>query len=162
MIYQDGDSMMKCLARQQLECFHIIDYGCEYKCIANQFMGVFDMYPNTTLQKCKTEPSSTCNYDAMIKCYFSKNTTKNCLDPCNIEIYTENSFVFERKIDKNNMTLMLKYESMAIKVSEEYLAYDFANFIGTLGGSLGLFIGFSYTGFFGSIIDFLLDKFQIR
>ena len=55
---------------------------------------------------------------------------------------------------------MLKYESMAIEVSKEYLAYDFANFIGTLGGSLGLFIGFSYTGFIGGIIDYFFVKFQ--
>lgn len=28
MIYQDGDSIMKCLARQQLECFYSNQYGC--------------------------------------------------------------------------------------------------------------------------------------
>ena len=154
--------MMKCLARHQLECFHSQNHGSN-KCITNRYRGVFDTYSNsTTLQKCKTEPESTQNYNAMTICYFSENTTKNCLDPCDIEIYTGNTFVTERKNDKQNMTLMLKYESMAIKVSEEYLAYDFANFIGTLGGSLGLFIGFSYTGFIGSIIDFLFDKFQIQ
>ena len=98
----------------------------------------------------------------MTKCYFSENTTNNCLDPCNIEIYTEKNYIIERKNDKKNMTLIIKYESMAIKVSEEYLVYDFANFIGTLGGSLGLFIGFSYTGFIGSIIDILFEKFQIE
>ena len=111
-IYEEGDSMMKCLARQQLECFYSKHYGCNYKCITNRYRGVFDMYPNTTLQTCKSEPAGTCNFDAMTMCYFSKNTTKNCLDPCDIEIYAENSFVMERKNDKQNMTLMLKYESI--------------------------------------------------
>ena len=59
-----------------------------------------------------------------------------------------------------NVKLALKFESMAVEVSEEYLVYDFANFIGTLGGSLGLFIGFSYTGFIGGIIDYFFVKFQ--
>ena len=161
-IYQEGDSMMKCLARQQLECFYSKHYDCKYKCITNRFRGVFDMYPNTTLQKCKTEPDSKCNVGAMTMCYYSKNTTENCLDPCNVEIYAENTLVFERMSNKQKMILFLKYQSMAIAVSEEYLVYDFANFIGTLGGSLGLFIGFSYTGFIGSIIDFLFDKFETQ
>ena len=152
--------MMKCLARQQLECFYSKNYGCN-KCITNRFKSVFDMYPpNATLQKCKTEPEFKCNFDAMQMCYFSQNTTRNCLDPCEVEIYSDNNFVLARRTDKHNMSLALKFESMAVEVSEEYLVYDFANFIGTLGGSLGLFIGFSYTGFIGSIIDFLLDKFQ--
>ena len=161
-IYQEGDSMMKRLARQQLQCFYSKHYDCKYKCITNRFRGVFDMYPNTTLQKCKTEPDSICNFDAMTLCYFSKNVTKNCLDPCNVEIYTGNSWLLGRMSNKQNMTFLVKYQSMAVEVSEEYLVYDFANFIGTLGGSLGLFIGFSYTGFIGSIIDFLFDKFQIQ
>ena len=152
---------MKCLARHQLECFHSQNYGFN-KCITNRYRSVFDMYSNTSLQKCQTEAESKQNYIAMTKCYFSENTTNNCLDPCNIEIYTENSQIIERMSDKRNMTLIIKYESMAIKVSEEYLVYDFANFIGTLGGSLGLFIGFSYTGLIGSIIDILFEKFQIE
>ena len=153
---------MKCLARQQLECFYSEQYGCKNKCIMNRYKGVFDMYPNTTLKACKTEKASECNFVKMTSCYFSATSTKICLDPCNVEIYATNSVVFERKIDKQNITLFLKYQSMTMDVSEEYLVYDFPNFIGTLGGSLGLFIGFSYTGFIGSIIDFLFDKFQIQ
>ena len=153
--------MMKCLAKHQLDCFLSQDYDFN-KCITNQYRSVFDMYSNTSLQKCQTEAESKQNYIAMTKCYFSENTTNNCLDPCNIEIYAENSYIIEKMNDKRNMTLIIKYESMAIKVSEEYLVYDFANFIGTLGGSLGLFIGFSYTGLIGSIIDILFEKFQIE
>ena len=152
---------MKCLAKHQLDCFLSQDYDFN-KCITNQYRSVFDMYSNTSLQKCQTEAESKQNYIAMTKCYFSENTTNNCLDPCNIEIYAENSYIIEKMNDKRNMTLIIKYESMAIKVSEEYLVYDFANFIGTLGGSLGLFIGFSYTGLIGSIIDILFEKFQIE
>ena len=153
--------MMKCLARQQLECFHSKQHGCKKKCMMNRYKGVFDMYPNTTLKTCKTENASKCNFGAMTSCYFS-DTTKICLDPCKVEIYTTNPYLFERQKDKQNITFFLKYQSMTMDVSEEYLVYDFPNFIGTLGGSLGLFIGFSYTGFIGSIIDCLFDKFQIQ
>ena len=35
---------------------------------------------------------------------------------------------------------------MNIQMHEEYEIQDIYSFIGTVGGSLGLFIGFSYTG----------------
>ena len=38
----------------------------------------------------------------------------------------------------------------------EVLIQEFGNFIGTVGGSLGLFIGFSYTGFVGQLIDYFM------
>ena len=78
--------MMKCLARQQLECFYSKENGCKDKCISNRYRGVFDMYPNTTLQTCKTEPGSTCNFKVMTKCHLSENVTKNCLFPCNVVV----------------------------------------------------------------------------
>ena len=153
---------MQCLARQQLECFYSNQYGCRKKCIMNRYKGVFDMYPNATLETCNTKKASECNFVAMTSCYFSQNSTKMCLNPCNVELYTSNTYVFERRVNKQEINLFLKYQSMEMDISEEYLVYDFPNFIGTLGGSLGLFIGFSYTGFIGSIIDFLFDKFQIQ
>ena len=71
--------MMKCLAKHQLDCFLSQDYDFN-KCITNQYRSVFDMYSNTSLQKCQTEAESKQNYIAMTNCYFSKNTTKNAKD----------------------------------------------------------------------------------
>ena len=42
---------------------------------------------------------------------------------------------------------------MDVKIHEEILIQELSSFIGTVGGSLGLFIGFSYTGFVGQVID---------
>ena len=38
-------------------------------------------------------------------------------------------------------------------IDEEHLVYDWTNMIGTLGGSLGLLIGFSFFDFISIIID---------
>ena len=35
-------------------------------------------------------------------------------------------------------------EGPKIKVEEEYMVYSFSGIVGTVGGSLGLFIGFSF------------------
>ena len=38
----------------------------------------------------------------------------------------------------------LRIDESKVKVSEEYKVYDFNGILGSVGGSLGLFIGFSF------------------
>ena len=40
----------------------------------------------------------------------------------------------------------------------EYLIYDTLSLVGTIGGTLGLFVGFSFYDFIGMIIDLFFDK----
>ena len=42
-----------------------------------------------------------------------------------------------------------------VQVFEEYLMFSFNDLIGTIGGHSGLFIGFSFYGFFCQIIEIL-------
>ena len=42
--------------------------------------------------------------------------------------------------------------------SQEYLIYDTLSLIGTLGGTLGLFVGFSFYDFLTMITSFILKK----
>ena len=43
----------------------------------------------------------------------------------------------------------------------EYAIYDTLSLVGTIGGTLGLFVGFSFYDFIAMIIDFLFDKLKI-
>ena len=47
------------------------------------------------------------------------------------------------------------------EIHREYLVYDPLDFIGTVGGTLGLFVGFSFYDFIAMIIDLLFDNFKI-
>ena len=40
-----------------------------------------------------------------------------------------------------------------VTVFQEYVVYDTISMIGSVGGTLGMFIGFSFTGFISSIIN---------
>ena len=51
------------------------------------------------------------------------------------------------------LRLLLNEETEILKEVE---LCDSATFIGTAGGSLGLFIGFSFTGFADQILDFFI------
>ena len=50
-------------------------------------------------------------------------------------------------------------------VAKQLLVYDTNDMIGSIGGSLGLYLGFSFFGIFSTIIDKLLDiwiKIQLK
>ena len=51
----------------------------------------------------------------------------------------------------------MKYSTMNVQIYEKYEVLDIYTFIGTVGGSLGLFIGFSYTGFVGDLLDYFIS-----
>ena len=59
-------------------------------------------------------------------------------------------------VDANTMLIEIKYSTMNIEMHEEYEIQDIYSFIGTVGGSLGLFIGFSYTCFLENILNYVL------
>ena len=47
----------------------------------------------------------------------------------------------------------MKREEM--QVQSEYLIYDFNGLLGFIGGTLGLFIGFSFYGFISTILGYI-------
>ena len=48
----------------------------------------------------------------------------------------------------------IQLTSPEIKVHKKYEVYDFSGIVGTVGGSLGLFIGFSFMDFMLMLINF--------
>jgi len=58
---------------------------------------------------------------------------------------------------KRNITIAYAMASSKMKVDEEYLVQDFVGMLGSIGGTLGLFVGFSFTG----SLSFVLDQLQI-
>ena len=52
--------------------------------------------------------------------------------------------------------MVISYNSKDVETQNEVLIQEPYNFIGTVGGSLGLFIGFTYTGFVGQILDYFI------
>lgn len=58
-------------------------------------------------------------------------------------------------IEKTNSSgLLFGYSSMSLTVKEQSILYPFSSLFGDIGGSLGLFIGFSLLTFGETIIDF--------
>ena len=85
-----------------------------------------------------------------------KYKSDNCLPPCTV-LYTVAKYVREQ-VYKNNNKLYISF-SEDIETSTEVLAYDFSSLLVEIGGSMGLWLGFSVLGVF----DLLISAFvQVR
>ena len=81
--------------------------------------------------------------------------------PCQILEYTGAKVV--EKIRKNNKVTQFDFSyefapPMMSNVYQEYLLFDMIGLIGSVGGTLGMCIGFSFTGVADTILEFMSDK----
>ena len=90
--------------------------------------------------------------------YMQLRSTSNCQQTCEKVEYTGQLIDYPgvQYADKNEMVLLIAFNSMDTEIHKEVLQYDLANFIGNVGGSFGLFIGFSLTGFVGQVLDYFI------
>ena len=88
----------------------------------------------------------------------------------NIEIILNTSYIFawfntgkfnalEKHIQTNDIEVYWTFPQNKVIVSQEYLVYDYIGMIGSVGGTLGLFLGFSFLDLIYSLINYLLEKF---
>ena len=76
--------------------------------------------------------------------------------PCNILEY-QGYKTFEEKIG-NNKSIILEYSfapPFLSSVQQEYLIFDITGMIGSVGGALGMCIGFSFSGVTTIVLDLI-------
>ena len=110
---------------------------------------------STNLTDCKKLEDEICNggpavWDPMPSLF-------DCEKPCKIITYT-GSVVEYSYYNSTTDEASFWFEAGPIKtVGKELLVYDTNDMIGSIGGSLGLYLGFSFFGIVSTIIDKLLD-----
>ena len=67
--------------------------------------------------------------------------TTGCFLPCT---YKEYKVAAREKKDFGKFQLLLSYSSTKVTVLKEFYLYDFRTLVSDFGGSLGLFVGFSF------------------
>ena len=95
-----------------------------------------------------------------------------CPKPCSILEYSGKLDYWAPKYDhyqqyNDTITIHLRFQSPeVITIYEEYLIYDFNGMLGSIGGTLGLFVGFSFSSAIELFINLLkrckLEKYNLR
>ena len=108
--------------------------------------------------------SGTCQKNEDNKCWYNwifANEPfmeyKNCMKPKNTMIYRTKPVPYESLIEQDKVQMEFTFASDEITIQEETLMIDACSYIGSVGGSLGLFLGFSFFTFLSSCVEKLFD-----
>ena len=77
------------------------------------------------------------------------------------QIIIERFHMSMRKLPQNQSWIEFTWDNPRILYVEDFVSYDFHNFIGEVGGFLGLFLGFSFTSTFG-LLKWIRRQIQTR
>ena len=156
----EEDSYMKCLLKNQVDCFRFDGPNNGCNCVPeNTHKTHFEKYP-ISWNSCKTNEEYYICRRLMEDCFRRvMNDEEKCPLSCKQELYIgqkRNINGFSVKL--NNIFMRITYTTMETEIHDEVLIQEVSNFIGTVGGSLGLFIGFSYTGFVEQVLDYFMQE----
>ena len=73
----------------------------------------------------------------------------------------ESEIVEDKYMHHKKLTYQFAYPQI-LKIYQEYLIYDGIGMIGSVGGTLGMFIGFSFSNTISSILNFLQLNLNIK
>ena len=82
------------------------------------------------------------------------HSTRSCR-----EVLLEKQFKSSGRYEEEVSNLWLFWSNPRIVYVEDFVSYDFHNFIGEVGGFFGLFLGFSFTSLFG-ILEMIQKKLE--
>ena len=124
---------------------------------------------NKSISKCKEKQIRICAENILSEKIRFGGLETNCKKPCEIQQYIEdwkNYLVGNGDSNKANHESKLWFwlwyqfeDDQDTIVYEEYLIYDTINMIGSLGGTLGIFIGFSFSNVLNVIISWIQSWF---
>ena len=146
------ESYYKCIT-SQLDTNKFLE--CPKKCIPNIFSNLETNYSSSYCQNDTFSEKCINNYIRQKKARF------NCRRSCsNLEYFgeLETSMPYQPSDIGNRSFYQMNYiinKEMAMKVYEEYIIIDAISMIGSVGGTLGLFIGFSFSNIINVLIGYL-------
>ena len=148
----DGKSNNANKIGERLQCLakHLGSNHCPNKCLPMKYRALYQKYPFGTFTfPCKNSHEERCMLEAMD----ATLTSEECEKTCKVKSYGGTHRSIKKDPSKINGTvgvLRTIVNERTEDVKEENRVYDMFGFVGTVGGTLSLFLGFS----FYSIIEF--------
>ena len=145
-------------------CLDLILNGtCPTKCIPPINKSVLKLATrDSKLPLCDNHEANLCLGSAMLQKMLETNKREACPKSCKQVDYTGDVIKtdsLERSWPSDmDVEVCFGFESMRIEVDEEYLIYSFADMVGAIGGSFGLFLGFSFLDQVFALLEMLQQK----
>ena len=132
--------------------------NCKKNCISTRIVqGYLPLMKDLSMLKNCTSFEELCAEKDPTAIKLHYNISK-CSKPCDLTQFTANleypDYGFEKNAQSLNVIIM--YQSSDIKVFEEYPIYDLSGMLGSIGGSLGVCVGFSIFDVLSRIVDKIL------
>ena len=147
--------LKNCQEKSFQECFHSKLISEDYSKCPRKCFGVSSYWNAEPL--CNTSEEFRCSYGIAEKIAKDRSSEK-CFPSCtqiNFEILNSYHEDMDRPDSKRNITIRYLISNDMIKVEEEYLINDFVKMLGSIGGTLGMCIGFSFLGVATILLQYL-------
>ena len=121
------------------------------------FWKILTSYSNLTLCGKMNETQVDCYKDKFgwVNRNFIQQPEKYaCPLPCTSCTFNPTLNTFHMNDTKDFLKLWVYFSTTTVEKKEEYFIYDVRDVIGSVGGTLGMFIGFSFTG----VISWMFSK----
>ena len=135
--------------------------NCPRKCSPVTLPSTTSTNDPNKIPPCQNEKERECVQSILSEYFFSMDMNE-CPSSCSILQY-KGKIVHQVNMN-NNHTIQLAYSFGApefLKLYQEYLVYDTINMFGSVGGTLGLLFGFSFTNVISVTIQFIQKLRQI-
>ena len=120
---------------------------------------------NINIPMCETKEENNCAWKKQRDLGAILQTNGTC-KPCKKYDYSgmqtfQNENVEDKYMHQKQLTYQFAYPQV-LTIYQEYLIYDGIGMIGSVGGTLGMFIGFSFSNAISSILKFLQFNLNIK
>ena len=110
--------------------------------------------PSNLMPLCESSDEFKCAFEIAKKVQ-NDNSLDKCRPTCTIVDYNQRKIYQEDKNEKRKVIFAYRIQETIMKVEEEYLIQDFVGMLSSVGGTLGMFVGFSFVGLFSFVLDHL-------
>ena len=155
------NSLFECIGDISLEM--IMNGTCDIKCIPPITKSVLKLAKKeSNLPLCDNYEDNFCLGYALLQKSMEVNQLESCPRSCRqVDYYGKviKTDSLERSWSEDtDVEVCYGFSTMNIKVDEEYLIYTFADMVGAIGGSYGLFLGFSFLDQLFALLEILQQK----
>ena len=154
-------SIYHCMADKAMEM--VMDGECSKKCIPPFYKNILELAKKQyKLDLCQEFQENKCIGEKITLRLQEAARLEECPRSCTQIDYYAN-VLHSNAIDRfwpedMNKEICYSFATTIVKVDEEYLIYGFADMVGSVGGSLGMFLGFSLLDQLFSLLEMIQNR----